>query len=363
MSHEMMYLCFYVMQPLGVRRWIPGKQYQWNLPSEMYYCSSMTVTDAGDVVICIEKPCHGGGEYEVRWYDKEGILLHILPCPVHRRDHIRILAVMVNGEQKIALSGNWCIWLGSPGTGWVFAWQATVARMSEGREKEPTPRVMCHGKPGQIIVENELQKSVSVFDITQIPFRLIGPEIKIGMVPNNLCYCELPGISDAIAVTDGYYHRGKLGMFRLDSGICLWRVGGKTGKQGQQMKLTFGELAPRGMCSDNRGRLYVADWVNNRIMVLSATSGSVLQVVQGRGHWDDNDCNYVVDSGITMYGNDVIVTYCDDTDQNMVTSGTVLQEFKHLQLVRPVHICWNEHTKSLIVCYKLQKIIHFQLEF
>ncbi len=317
----------------------------------------MTITATGEVVVYIDKPC--GDEHEVRWYGMDGKLLYSLPRPVSRQDHFRILAVMVNRKQQIALSNHRCIWLGSPDTGkWVKAWQATGDRMKEGREYEPTPRMMFHGRPGQIIVENEWYGSVSVFDITQIPFRVEGSEVKLDMEPKDLCYCELPGIGDAIAVTDGYYGIGKIGMFNLDSGVCLWRLSGLKGRGG--IKWTDVNLAPGGICCDNMGRLYVADEFNNRIIVLSAASGSVLQVVQGRGHWDNSQPDFDVDPGITVYGPDVNIT---SLAQNRKASGTVLQEFKHLKMVRPQHVCWHEGTKSLIVCYNHTEIIHFKLEF
>ncbi len=114
----------------------------------------------------------------------------------------------------------------------------------------------------------------------------------------------------------------------------------------QSVKVAGAGWEPRGVCSDNRGRLYVADSseYNKRIIVLSAASGSVLQVVQGRGHWKEgrytNECAWVNDPGITVYGPDI--KYKDDEPKQGVESGTVLQEIKHQHLYQHGFLCWNE---------------------
>ncbi len=340
--------------------WNPGKQY-WM--EGVVDCSSMTVNAAGEVVVWVFTKSL---TYEARWYDQQGKLIHTLPRPPQcGHEHLRVLSVEVGGKQQVALScfECQCIWLGSLETGaWSVAWQATRKEGNgEGIDRQPIPDKMCQGKAGQVIVWNTQGegKSVSVFDITQIPSRVVVPEIKLGMRAEYLCYCELPGVGGALAVTDALWGY-KLSMFSMDSGSLLWSVGGED-ESGQQVKVVGAEWEPRGVCCDNKGRLYVADWKwgNNRIIVFSVASGSVLQVVQGRGHWaeDPQALNgWVSDPGITVYGADI--KYKDDKPWEGVVSGTILQEYKYQSLGEPDSLFWHEPNKSIVVYHYVHLSLH-----
>ena len=105
----------------------------------------------------------------------------------------------------------------------------------------------------------------------------------------------------------------------------------------------------------------MADKFHNRIIVLSVASGSVLQVIQGRGHWGNEgigQMEWVVDPGVTVYGPDI--RYKDDDPLTGETSGLLLQEFRSLKLGQPHHLCWHENTKSLIVQYEAGSILDKQ---
>ncbi len=269
------------------------------------------------------------GTLQGKWYSQQGALLHTLPHPPYceHNGSQRVLAVQVEGAeeegtqmggvQHVALSCAWCycIWLGSPDTGlwsWSVVWQG-----EEGRP-EPRPATMSRGKHGKIIAWNREgdEMGVSVFSITQKQFNVETPLLKLGIWARHLCYCELPEVGGALAVTD-YYTNHKLCMYSLDSGDLLWAVGGKD-KKGDWVLVAGLEWEPQGVCTDNRGRLYVADYRegNNRILVFSAESGSILQ------------------------------------------------EITHDELGRPEHISWHEDMKSIIVYnYGYKKITHFQIKF
>ncbi len=343
-------------------KWIPGKQYKMKDASK---CDSMTVTDTGEVVVWLRLY---GLTWEVRWYDQNGELLHTLPPPPNC-EGLHIIAhhvLAVPRKQKVAFSCPFCqcIWLGSQGAKeWSVAWRATGEEGSEERKSQPMPKTMCQGKPGQIIAH--YKKSVSVFDITQIPFRVVVPKMTLGIEAEYLCYCELPGVGDALAVTDPY-HACKLCMFSLDSGAILWSIGGKD-KKGHRVKVAGAQWFPMGVCSDNRGRLYVVNWKegNGPILVLLAASGSVLQVIQGKGHWEERMLRkyWVADPGVTVYKPDI--KYKDDEPKKGVESGTVLQEIKDQSLEYNMKLCWEEHNKSIIVGNggDEDKISYFQIAF
>ncbi len=331
-------------------RWNPGKQYRME---GVLCCYSLTVTAAGEVVVLVQTQ---SDTYEAWWYNQQGKLIHTSPGPPQcGHEFLKVLAVEVGGKQQVSLS-CWqcqCIWLGAwGGRAWSVAWLANGEKGSVERKGQPWPYTMCQGKPGQIIAWNVQGggKSVIMFNITQIPFRVVVPEIKIGMDVCDLCYCELPGVGGALAVTDG--RSGfKLSMFSMDSGELLWSVQGWD-ERGQSVKVAGAEWLPQGVCSDNRGRLYLADYHmgNSRIIVLSAASGSVLQVVQGRRHWEEGKRRWVSEPGITVYGADM--KYQDDEPMKGVLSGTVLQELKHTMLGGPDHLCWHEQSKSIVVYHR-----------
>ncbi len=244
---------------------------------------------------------------------------------------------------------------------WTVAWKATHVLGIKKKKGQPRPYSMCQGRQGQIIACNKHgeETSVTVFDITQVPFKVVVPELDLGMNAGDLCYCDLPGIGGALAVTDGMYGH-KLCMFSLDccapgldSGALLWTVGGAG------VKVAGAEWDPRGVCTDNRGHLYVADWGNHCVIVLSAASGTVLQVLQRTGHWEG--AAWVLDPGTTVYGPDI--AYKENRPRNGVMSGTVVQEIKERQIGRPIHVCWHEEGKSIIVATAVGKISHFNITF
>ncbi len=341
---------------------------KWNLSKEFKvegvgYYSSMTVTAAGEVVMKVRPGDEGlESRYEARWYDQQGKLLKTL-SPQCEHGYHGVLATEISGKQHVAFTCRFCqcFWLGS-----LEAWN--ISR--EATSKELELNFICQGKPGQIIATTELylEKSVTVFDITQIPFRMIEPEIKLGMAASYLCYCDIPGVGDALAVTDVSGRWGRLAMFSLDSGALLWSAGGEDGGLSGYLplKVAGANWTPYGVCTDNRGRLYVADLNNIRIIVFSVASGSVLQVVQGRGHWEDvgdpgDSQDWVVDPGITVYGSDI--KYTDDNPEKGVASGSVLQQIKDHSVGYPRDLYWNEKGKSIYVC-GIHKDIHvLQLAF
>ncbi len=338
-------------------RWTPGNLYE--LEHVMHW-SNMTVTAAGEVVVWVETCIHTE-TLEARWYDKQGKLIHTLPQSPQCNSYCKSNILAGSQYVTLACSDCQCIWLGSSSEkGWSVAWQATGKEGSDEREGQPRPGAMCQGKPGQIIAVNRQGdgESVSVFDITHIPFRLVVPEIKLGIRGKHLCYCELPEVGGALAVTQG----NELFMLSLDSGALLWSVGGKDSVAGT-------EWWPKGVCTDNRGRLYVPDitYYSQRIIVLSAATGSVLQIVQGRGHWmvaadltGGQDSQWVAGPGITVYGPGI--RYKDDDPGKGVVSGSVLQEFKHHAMLRPDYLCWHEQTQSIIVGSR-GKMSSFKIEF
>ncbi len=318
---------------------------------EMSY-PSMTVMKTGEVIIMVNRSEQGTTYYEARQYAGEQtklpsvntVLGHLKPDE-HFLLFPSVLAITVDGEQHVALSCYFsqCIWLARPGAeAWSVAWKAIGVEGSEERAGQPKPGVTCLGKPGQIIAANGHRgegQSVSVFDITQIPFRVVAPEIKVGMIARMLCYCDL-GVDGGLAITD--HRQGKLCMFSLESKKLLWGVGG------QGVKVAGAEWEPRGVCTDNRGRIFVGDSKYSRVFVFSASSGSMLQVMQGSllGWRTYHGRVYETRPGIELFGPDLIMEPI--YRESLRCTGSRLQYFEEM-LGSCYNICWHEQTKSIIV--------------
>lgn len=333
------------LQSLDPVKWNPVKHYEM---AEIRECDYMTITDAGEAIFSVRKQ---KDTWEAQWYDQKGTLIHTLPRPVQCGAHrytYRLLAIKVDAIQHVAIAcpNCHCIFIGSLATeAWSMGWQASGEEGSVERKKQPKPWSMWHGKPGQIIARDVRGDghSVCVFDIKNIPFRLVMPEIKLGMMAVGLCYCDLPGIGDAIAVTGGLDYN--LCMFSLAKGDLIWSIGERD-DNGDRTMVAGAKWVPYEICSDRRGRLYVADnFADERIIVLSAVSGSVLQVIHSGGHYEKG--YWMVEPGVTLYGPDIKYEY--NEARNKLASGSVQQKFKDLQMGRPLYLCWHENSTSIVL--------------
>ncbi len=341
--------------------WHPGKQYELR---DVINCSSITVTAAGEVVVWVKTQ---RDIYEARWYDQHGRKLHTLAPPPRCRhlSCLKLLAIMVGERPHMAISCNECqvIWLGSRDTCiWDIAWEANGEKGSEERKNEPKPGDMCQFKSGQVIARNVQGRqgegtSISIFDIKEMSFYVVVPELKLGMQAWYLCCCEI-SCCHHLAVTDML--ENSLCMFRLDEKALIKREAQSTEERtplsplwmvgGPSVKVAGEEWSPFGLCSDNRGRLYVADQNIHRIIVLSAASGSVLQVIQGQRHLNKQN-RWVVDPGIKVCRAEI--QYENDRDRGAVPkSDFIFASFKDHKLGEPWDLCWHEQTKSIICRYQ-----------
>ena len=275
----------YLQAPENIR-WNLSHHYDMNVRE----CISLTVALTGEVIAFVRTQ---EWRYEVHWYNQQGELTHTLQRPFRcKQSDNKLLAIFVEGKEQIALSCSFCkcIWVGSKDSHkWSIAWEAI------GNKVQPEPRSMSCGKPGQIIAGNGklgARESVSVFNITKIPFDLAIPEIDLKMFAGFVSYCDLPGVGGGLAVTATDFGYDHLSMFNLNDGSLIWREKRNPGDN---------KFRYKGLCSDNNGRLYVADQLNSRIVVFSAATGSVLQ------------------------------------------------EIKHEQMGQPWHLCWHEPSNSIIL--------------
>ncbi len=260
-------------------------------------CFAMTVTESGDFIIW-GRP--DSGKDELWWFTKKGTIKHkiLMPstCKCKTIDCINIVCASILGKKSLVVSCYkcQCIWYLEVETkNWSIAWKASRKRaISNGAEGQkhptPVPRRMCLGKPGQIIAVNGIASegpyadSVSMLDITQIPFKVVVPLLKLTLLPHYLCYCNIPLIGEAIAVTQWYgggAWGGKLCMYNLNNGTLLWDVGGKD-ETGHPVEVKGAKWWPGGICSNGTDCVFLADAASNRILVFDAADGEVIQVIE-----------------------------------------------------------------------------------
>ncbi len=291
----------------------------------------MTVTESGEVVD-YAKIEHNPDKYVIRWYSLKGSVKHLIQLP-YNCSHVgygcALSYVQMPKGEHIALSCCECqvIWLWESGTKkWTLAWRGkelvldTIVWQTESKCR---PWKMCHGNPGQIIAVNGVHgDSVSVFDtgITQIPFRVIHEEIKLGMKAHDLCYYRTPSVSYTWESPEPFRHtpHPKGGLAVLDKSKLCWASGIKK----PQHTLQFvGQ--PTGICSDNKGHLFVA-------------TNSTTADDQGAAH--------------NPHGR--ILVFAADT-------GELLQEMKHDQMKYPQNVFWCDKIKRLIVYQSVGRTITF----
>ncbi len=82
-------------------------------------------------------------------------------------------------------------------------------------------------------------------------------------------YCDESAFPEGLLIAT-YNDIHYIAAFRLARRQLVWRLQGEVhGKS----------LDPRDVTSDHKGRVYVADGLNGRILILKALSGEIMQVV------------------------------------------------------------------------------------
>ena len=253
-----------------------------------------------------------------------------------------ILSVDRSDEEQIVLSCSECqmIWLWAPGTPtWSVAWRAREIgknlfckimyglhklRLLDRREEKLRPWRMCRGVPGQIIAVNGISgESVTVFDVTQIPFRVMMPEIKLNMTVKSMCFIPdhdihvlLWGCIRFLAVTD-------------TSQLVLLRS-----REDHVYSLnSMHEMEVSGckdICSTTKGHIFVI-----------AHSGPVYAI-------DNHGVAHIKpDDGILVFSG---------------KKGELLQEMKHDEMDWPDNVFWCDKMAQLIVKHDQDKISYFEIK-
>ncbi len=96
-------------------------------------------------------------------------------------------------------------------------------------------------------------------------------------------------------------------VYRLDSKSLVWQVDARNLR-------VDGKLLSRGLsecCSDNNGRIYTHDTRNNRLLVLDAGSGQIVQVIEMANSGYVCDIKWMASrSSLILYtGRDTVVEY------------------------------------------------------
>ncbi len=229
-----------------------------------------------------------GCNYQIRRYTQDGVPFGVIPHPPNCKNTTTSLNLLVvenlgrfNDLLIVSSYESRCIWtlqLNVAPRSWFLAWKASETTQEERGHESPI--TMCSGKPGQIIVatgnyEYPATWGVSVFNVVfdkilcKVKELAIAKRIKMNVQAGYICYFDIPGKGEAVAVTSVYPDVYSLCVYELTTGSCLWTRGISQ----------MGKWSPWGVCSDNKGQLYVSDnsQSNKRIVVFAAENGQFLQ--------------------------------------------------------------------------------------
>ena len=205
-------------------------------------------------------------------YSHQGELINTwpaLPCPEkHGGYNNFLLEIFIDSKQYLAVS---CYHYKCKEISLYSLPSGDVQSVYKGKPGEETvkPQAMCLG-PDNTILANDLSgdgKSVGHFRWNGnelVIMKTIATEIKY---PYSVHYSEgrvftCQWLGQVICAVD------------YTSGETLWKVQGEIhGKP----------CDPHGMCSDTQGRLYVADGNNERVLVLQASTGLIIQAIDMEG--------------------------------------------------------------------------------
>ncbi len=219
------------------------------------------------------------GQKQLDIYDKDGHILESYPSPHNCNDQRyksqqddqsgEILAISFNNKKSIAASCELCgIFFLTRETGNTIS----SCDLSKMRQKF-LPGPMCQKSENTFISLATNEHKINIFDCSTQNSIKVTEEISM---PDNvdtnkvgfLCYDSdvIPGGLLIVTYNDIHY----ISATSIDTKKLHWRVKGEIAEKLCQ---------PWGVCTDNKGRIYVADGYNGRVIVLRARDGKVLQIL------------------------------------------------------------------------------------
>ncbi len=152
--------------------------------------------------------------------------------------------------------------------------EGTIITACKGMREEPAFYNMCEGPKDTLLAvsltgQSDRPGALIVFDCSSTSFTVKDtiPIKNKSVVFIN--YLEA-GYTGGLVIASFWQENVICGTSLRDKQL-VWRL------HGEVMGKT---ITPRGMCIDDRGRLYAADGRNKRILVLDGSAGHVLQVVE-----------------------------------------------------------------------------------
>ncbi len=176
-----------------------------------------------------------------------------MPC--EHKYSCDILGVMVEGQELLAVACRWC--------GDIKLMNLEIGETHIAYSSEKEPFTLCHGEVGRIWVYCEGDDTVRELNCSSKTFT------KTGRTVNTTDRCwymhQLPTPHRALVLS----HDDWLEAVSCETGQQLWRLEGKVDGE---------RIDPRGVTVHPELQLLlVADWHNNRILVLDPETGSPLQ--------------------------------------------------------------------------------------
>ena len=205
---------------------------------------------------------HFGYVYQIHRYDRTGHHKQTLPTLPPGEEDNGIVTVTADNHQYLAMSTGTC---NRP--------KIRLVNLESGKCIQSNIVVLMPN------IDREM-KALNLSDGSVALFHMSGNSISINNTINiqemsgtkNVCYIKSHEHGGLLIYSTGnHYFNGGLKAMSTHTNQTVWSL------QGRVAKCLFN---PRGICTDNKGLLYVADGHNSRILVIYGNTGKVLQVLQ-----------------------------------------------------------------------------------
>ncbi len=206
----------------------------------------------------------------IHHYSHQGELINTwpaLPCPEdHGGKNNFLLEIFIDSKQFLAVS---CICCKETFLYTFLSGDVHSVYKGEPGKETVGPQRMCLGPDNTILANDGSGEGNSV-----VQFTWNGTElVMMKTIPTEIKYPYSVHYSEGRVFTCSWRDQ-VICAVDYTSGETLWKVQGEV-----RGKLCY----PHDMCTDTHGRLYVADGSNQRMLVLWASTGEVIQEIDMQG--------------------------------------------------------------------------------
>ncbi len=238
-------------------------RYKW-LQTADFYASR----NGDEVFLCGERAL--GGSHVVQRYNRTGQLLNTWQVKCGHGWAKHLLHLSIDNTPYIAVSCWGCQSI----TLYSMTDDDPITAYCHSREDQAQPAVMCHGPNNTILVTNWEwgSKEVLMYDVSSTQF-ILKDRIPVDVDQSeHIHYMETAKHGGIVIASFGHV----ISACSIETKKLVWEI---------KNKKIEGELfSPCGICSDpDTSALYVGDYSNERLIVIEANTGEVIQSIQLHG--------------------------------------------------------------------------------